>query len=781
MSRSSSNYNNRSKTQAGKPAKGLRGEIVPVQFSYFEGTQYIRAEEYVNYTPVVTSGTPYRYIIDPESVLPLGLSLNEFNGVINGTPSLTNEGIEQNVDIIAKGPRTTTTSNLSFNVGQVPSFTYGFSSQNIADGSTYSFGPTTSGTSLTFSVGSGNLPSGLSLNTSNGTIAGTVLTNVTGTYNSIIQAVNPWGTGTTSISFEGSGIWPPPLTTMSRKLEWLVGYSNMYTGIDKTGPVTYGQDIQYIENYVSPGSGDLLYRDGPKLNYLENDGDGNPTILYPEGTTPIMDYSTNVFNIPVEVNNTLMMVFRAAPNSSAGTFRGPYSSGIWLGPRTLTIGGSVTGPNELTYNISDGRLGGVTSIDNGIHILTIKVTDTDERLYFDSLDITTNNSYNGVGGISGMGLQTNSNSDNMYLYGVVLFDLWDEDEWADSVDRLNTIYGQQNSLLTDLKSFYPLDEATASSNYDDIHSTYDMTPSTPAPAVVAGRLGNAKHGNAAGKTASTTHYTFNPSSTYYWSTWINRLGSNNTHDIFGIYSNTNPILDVQVGNTYSGQPDTSSSGLVTINLYSGTASNSIGSFTSTGNIPVSGYHLLEAFYHGGSKQLGIAIDNSSWESGAFSFLPSMPSNTTYGLFRNAVNSNNAPNHYIDEFMFRSGSLPGNFDRAGLYNTGAGIEYPFGNATPAGLTYSNNQQNIASGYQLQTMIPSLELGTAQAYSIDASTTDQLPSGIVLNSANGYISGVALEVTPFVDVTVRATNTSLSEYTTTTVHIAVRQEGNLEFLT
>ncbi len=132
-----------------------------------------------SFSPLTTSGgsAPYTYSIT-SGTLPAGLSLNTTTGAVTGTPTATYAAanvifsVKDAYNVVAS-----TTSTVSFTVGAAISATADTTAQSLSVGTAMtSFSPLTAsgGTaSYTYSVSSGTLPTGLSLNASTGAVTGT--------------------------------------------------------------------------------------------------------------------------------------------------------------------------------------------------------------------------------------------------------------------------------------------------------------------------------------------------------------------------------------------------------------------------------------------------------------------------------------------------------------------------------------------------------------------------------------------------------------------------------
>ncbi|KAK8797782.1 hypothetical protein WA171_005313 [Blastocystis sp. BT1] len=138
-------------------------------FSYPESSYTLSKYDPFSISPSI-NGDELSFSIISGS-LPTGLSFNPSNGMISGTPSQS--VISQSVTIKAFNDVSNQTFPLSFTVLQsITSFSYPNSTYVQSAGESFSISPTVDGDELSFSIISGSLPTGLSLNPSNGMISG---------------------------------------------------------------------------------------------------------------------------------------------------------------------------------------------------------------------------------------------------------------------------------------------------------------------------------------------------------------------------------------------------------------------------------------------------------------------------------------------------------------------------------------------------------------------------------------------------------------------------------
>lgn len=161
----------------------------------------------VAYTDQVSANSASSYTVFSGS-LPTGLSLNSSTGAITGTPN-TEGSFTFVLRAVGSFEGNVNTATLTINVGPpLPSFTDSTVLSGGSLGSAYSDGVTASN-GPTYSVFSGALPTGLSLNTSTGAITGTP--SALGVFTFVIRATNATGTadtGTLTITITSGGkIW----------------------------------------------------------------------------------------------------------------------------------------------------------------------------------------------------------------------------------------------------------------------------------------------------------------------------------------------------------------------------------------------------------------------------------------------------------------------------------------------------------------------------------------------------------------------------------------------
>jgi len=201
--------------------------------------------------PVITSSTtatctnfvPFTYQITTllnnatsygQTNLPSGVGLNAASGAISGSPDLANSGSSRTVGLFATNGTGTAYTNLTLTIVAegTPKIT---SATNVSAAATALVSYTIAGTWFPNSFGAASLPSGLSVNSANGVISGSVTT--PGEYDATITATNQANLGAvTNLHFSvASG--PAVLAMQTNRLVF-----------DEVGSGLFGTNTFYVTN-----------------------------------------------------------------------------------------------------------------------------------------------------------------------------------------------------------------------------------------------------------------------------------------------------------------------------------------------------------------------------------------------------------------------------------------------------------------------------------------------------------------------------------------------------
>ncbi|MCL1875979.1 MAG: putative Ig domain-containing protein [Synergistaceae bacterium] len=308
--------------------------------------------------------TPITWSVSAGS-LPVGLSLNGTTGVISGLPSMAGTF---NFTVKAANTAGSDAKNLSIVISPkpvAPVITTSSLPGGVV-GKAYSETLTASGTApINWSISSGSLPPGLSLNTTTGVISGTPTT--AGTYNFTVKATNVAGSVTKSFSIVISTL---PVVTKTSLPAGTVGvfYTQTLTASGTT-PITWS---------ISSGS----LPPGLNLNATTGVISGTPT------KAGAYNFTVKATNAAGSATKDLSIVINPAPDPDPRTppkititaipigYAGDYYSMTFSASGTAPISWSISGslPPGLTINFISGVISG-TPTTAGTFSFTLKASN----------------------------------------------------------------------------------------------------------------------------------------------------------------------------------------------------------------------------------------------------------------------------------------------------------------------------------------------------------------------------------------------------------------------
>lgn len=323
---------------------------------------------YTSPAPTVSGGTPpYTWSIASGS-LPVGLSLAPSTGIINGLPTQagTTDFTLQVTD--SEGIPVTSTAHLTLTITSSALAVTTTSLSSGAVGSAYSQSMSATGgvTPYTWSVVSGTLPAGISLDAGTGILSGTP--SQAGTANLVIQVADSAGTkATATLSLTVASVSLPVITTTSLP-SGIVGtaYSQTLAASGGTAPYTW-----------SISSGDLPA--GLSLASATGVLSGTPTSAETSNFTVKAVDSESSPASATAVLNLLINPVATAPLAPTVTVSLNPSS-VAAGQSTTitaTLSGSAGSPTgTVQFQSNSSNLGTPVPVANGVAVLQNQVFST---------------------------------------------------------------------------------------------------------------------------------------------------------------------------------------------------------------------------------------------------------------------------------------------------------------------------------------------------------------------------------------------------------------------
>lgn len=328
------------------------------------------------YTFAITSGT-----------LPTGLTINSTTGVISGTPtdtSYTNRTITVRVTD-AEGVQ----DSESFTLQYVNVLSLSGSAPAGSQGQAYSYTPTRAGghSAFTYSIASGSLPAGLSLNTSTGAVTGTPSGTTAGTAVTIRVTDSQANIADNAVNFVIAAYTPVDLSgSVSGQSDTVATYAGTKTiSPNYASLVTSGGlgTITYSWARISGSTAISANSSTAKETTFNATAAPGATVSALFRLTATDGTSNDTFDVTVELQNTYIEPSLSGTLAARSTRTAAYSSGLTVnngaGPFTWAIT-SGTLPTGMTINASTGVISGTpTDTSYTTRNITVQVTDAQGR------------------------------------------------------------------------------------------------------------------------------------------------------------------------------------------------------------------------------------------------------------------------------------------------------------------------------------------------------------------------------------------------------------------
>lgn len=336
------------------------------------------------YPATVLGGSPpYNFTISSGS-LPTGTSINSTTGLISGTPSITSAGASYSFTIrVSDTLNQVRTLSIVGNVGSNPTPAVRFTSTTIPG---FVVGPVSAGLPvvggvmpIAFTVSSGSLPSGLSLNATTGAITGTIPVIAGGSNYGFSITVND-ATGATDIkSFTGT--IDPGDSVLTNRSQNLAAFS---AGINYSFPLIITGGTPPYSFSITSGS----LPDGITLNTISGVISGTP-LFASAGTSYVFTVRANdndgltstktyIGTVNSSSISNMSISTSTIPTPQAGQ---NYAAGLAVSGGTSPYSFSISSgslPSGLSLDPGTGSITGIVSLNarTTSYLFVVRVTDS---------------------------------------------------------------------------------------------------------------------------------------------------------------------------------------------------------------------------------------------------------------------------------------------------------------------------------------------------------------------------------------------------------------------